>query len=102
MKISITLERGKLTPMDTEEFKERKKKMQQLSATEFPVGLLCTKDGDTSGKATFVGTVDDFTKAVKIKKEFLETEQTAQDKKKMNAKLMPIYKKHKAELEKDD
>ena len=101
MKIRIEIERGSYAKGSADE-KKANRSLKALIATEFPVGLLCTKDGDTSGHQSFEGTIEDFEKAVKIKKDFLDSDQTADDTHKMNAKLMPIYHKHKDKLNGDN
>ena len=94
MKITIEIDRGKHQP-NTKEAKEAKRIFQSLIATEFPVGILFTKPSDEPQKLSFSGTITDFVKAVVIKKQYLASEQTSQDRKEMVEKLKPIYEKAK-------
>lgn len=95
MKISVNIIIERNEAPGQKEKEVEKQQMQSLSTTEFPMGVMLTKPSDKGRNLSFSGTVEDFTKAVKIKKDFLAGEQTPESKKAMNAKLKPIYDKWK-------
>lgn len=95
MKINIVIDRGQAYGQDSKEGKEAKEIFKSLIATEFPVGLMHAKPLCEPHILFFSGTVTDFVTAIGIKKQFLASGKTAQDKQAMNAKLRPIYEKSK-------
>lgn len=97
MKINITIVRSQETA-GSEEAKKAQQILKSLIATEFPVGVLHTHDADTTRTLHFSGTVEDFVKAIAIKKEFLSGSQASDDKHDMTEKLRPIYEKSKERM----
>lgn len=91
MKINITINR--VAEPDDKTKQIEKEILQSLIATEFPVGVLHSHPSERS--LHFSGTVEDFVKAIEIKKDFLASGKTAEDKREMNTKLRPIYEKSK-------
>lgn len=94
MKLTITIERSQMTT-GSEEAKKAQQILKSLIVTEFPVGVLYGYDSDTTNDLHFSGTVTDFVRAIAIKKEFLASGQTKEDKTVMIDKLRPIYQKSK-------
>lgn len=94
MKISVNVIIERNEAPGEEEKKIEKQQMKSLIATEFPMGIMLTKPMDKGRNLSFSGTLTDFTKAMKIKKEYLAGERTIADKKRMNEKLKPIYEKY--------
>ena len=91
MRIDIKIDRVN-TPDDKTK-KAEKVVLQSLIATEFPVGTLHSHPSERD--LHFSGTVEDFVKAMDIKKEFLATGQSSEDKHRMNEELKPILEKSK-------
>ncbi len=94
MIINISIHR--VNEPDDKTKKAEKTILQSLIATEFPVGLLWSSPSERN--LHFSGPMEDFVKAVDIKKDFLASDKTSADKKKMNEKLRPILEKSKEEL----
>ena len=88
MKINITINR--VASPDDKTKKAESEILKSLIATDFPVGILHSHPSERN--LHFCGTVEDFVRAIEIKKDF-----TAGifDKKEMNEKLRPIYEKSK-------
>ena len=91
MRINISIDR--VAEPDDKTKKIESQILKSLIATEFPVGILHSHPSERN--LHFSGTIEDFIKAIGIKKEFLESSQTVESKKEKNKKLMPIYEKSK-------
>jgi len=89
LRIDIKIDR--VNEPDDKTKKAEKVTLQSLIATGFPVGVLHSHPSERD--LHFSGTVEDFVEAMDIKKDFLATGQTAEDKHKMILKLRPIYEK---------
>ncbi len=94
MKINITIDR--VAEPDDKTKKLEKEILKSLIATELPVGVLHSHPSERD--LHFCGTVEDFVKAVEIKKDFLVSGKSQDDKHAMNEKLRPIYEKSKEVL----
>ena len=93
MNIAIKIDRGEGFGSKTAKAKAAKAEFQSLAATEFPAGIVYASPDDPPHIVRYAGPVKDFMKAVEIKKAFLATPKTQEDKQKMNAQLRPIYEK---------
>ncbi len=71
MRIEIIIDRGTDYSQDTKEGKIAKGQFKDLKATEFPMGIMLTRPEDDVRMLSFSGTVEDFTKAIGIQKEFM-------------------------------
>ncbi len=92
-KLRIDIKIDRVNEPDDKTKKAEKVVLQSLIATEFPVGVLHSHPSERD--LHFSGTVEDFVEALEIKKEFLASGQTAEDKHRMNEELKPILERSK-------